>query len=188
MSKEKETSGFFSLKRMFHFPLLSTKDVCILGLLIAITIVLSAISGNLRIGNFSKLSISFVTVFIAAYCYGGLAGGLVAALADIISCFVNPVGPFILQLTVIEFIFGFIYGIFFYQINPKRYILNVVVCDVIQLITNILLKTAVLATTFNSTFSAYFIARLPVCLIQTGIILIVLILLKPFLKSFKISI
>ena len=188
MSKTKDTSGFFSLKRMFYFPRLSTKDICILALLIAITMVLSAISGNLRIGNFSKLSISFVTVYIAAYCYGGLAGGLVAALADIMSCFVNPVGPFILQLTIIEFVFGFIYGIFFYQTNPKHYVFNVVVCVAIQLITNILLKTAVLSTTFNSTFSAYFIARLPVCLIQAAIIMIALILLKPFLKSFKIAI
>lgn len=185
MSKNNSQANFFSLKRIFHFPELTTKKVCSLGLLIAITIVLSIISGYLRIGNFSKLSISFISVFIAAYSFGGIAGGLVAALADIISCFINPVGPFLPQLTAIEFIYGFIFGIFFYKTNTKWYLPIILICDIVQFVTNIFLKTSILAITYGSTFDAYFIARVPMCIVQSVIILVVLILVKPFLKAFK---
>lgn len=188
MSKNNSTPNFFNLKRIFHFPRLTTGKVCSLGLLIAITIVLSILSGYLRIGNFSKLSISFVPVFIAAYSFGGIAGGMVAALADIISCFVNPVGPFLPQLTAIEFIYGFIYGIFFYKASPKLYLPTVLICDAFQFWANMLLKTTVLSATYGATFNSYFITRLPMCIVQAIIIFIVLILIKPFLKTFdKIS-
>lgn len=184
MSKEDSTPNLFCFKRIFYFPRLTTKKVCALGLLIAITIVLSIISGYLRIGNFSKLSISFISVFIAAYSFGGIAGGMVAALADIISCFVNPVGPFLPQLTVIEFVYGFIYGLFFYKTSSKLYFVNILACDIFQFVANMFLKTAVLSSTYGATFNAYFITRLPMCIVQTIIILIVLILIKPFLKTF----
>ncbi len=185
MSKNQSTPNFFSLKRIFHFPKLTTGKVCALGLLIAITMVLSIISGYLRIGNFSKLSISFISIFIAAYSFGGISGGMVAALADIISCFVNPVGPFLPQLTAIEFMYGFIYGLFFYKVNPKLYFPNILLCNIFQFTANMILKTAVLSVTYGSTFNAYFVTRLPMCVVQVIIILIVLILIKPFLKTFE---
>lgn len=183
MSKSKQK--FWSLKRIFYFPKLTTKTVCSLGLLIAITIVLSMVSGHLRIGNFSKLTISFVSVFIAANAFGGITGGLVGALADIISCFVNPVGPFMIQLTLIEFIFGFIYGMFFYKTDSKYYIPLVVMCDIIQFAANIIIKTAVLSLSYKTAFNVFFISRLPMCFVQMIIIFVVLILIKPFLKTFS---
>ena len=188
MSKNTGSNNILSIKRIFYFPKLTTKKVCSLGLLVAITIVLSIISGYLRIGNFSKLSISFISVFIAAYSFGGIAGGMVAALADIISCFINPVGPFLPQLTAIEFIYGFIFGLFFYKTNIRWYLPSVILCDIVQFVTNIFLKTTILALTYASSFDAYFIARLPMCIVQSVIILVVLILVKPFLKTInKIS-
>lgn len=185
MSRLDNSQKFWSFKRIFYFPKLTTKKICTLGLLIAITIVLSMISGYLRIGNFSKLTISFISVFIAAYSFGGITGGLVGALADMISCFVNPVGPFMIQLTIIEFVFGFIYGLFFYKTNPKLYLPMVIFCDIIQFITNILLKSAVLSISYKTAFNVFFVSRLPMCTLQMIIILVVLILIKPFLKTFK---
>lgn len=183
MSKNEFSQKFWSINRIFYFPKLTTKTVCSLGLLIAITFVLSMISGHLRIGNFSKLSISFVSVFIAAYAFGGITGGLVGALADMISCFINPVGPFMIQLTLIEFVFGFIYGFFFYKTGRKLYFPMVIFCDIIQFVTNILLKTLVLSASYKTAFNVFFVSRLPMCAVQMIIILIVLILIKPFLKN-----
>ena len=183
MSKKVSNQRFWNSKRIFYLPKLSTKTVCSLGLLIAITVVLSMISGHLRIGNISKLSISFISVFIAAYAYGGITGGLVGALADVISCFVNPVGPLMLQITIIEFVFGFIYGLFFYKTNSKLYVPIVILCNLIQFITNILLKTLVLSLSYNTPFKIFFISRLPMCILQMAIILVVIILIKPFLKT-----
>ncbi len=179
------THRFWDIKRIFHFPRLTTKTICTLGLLIAITVVLSYISGYLRIGVFSKLTISFVSVFIAAYAFGGVTGGIVAAVADIISCFVNPVGPFMPQLTVIELLYGFIYGMFFYKTKPKLYLPMLTLCNLIQLTVNLFIKTAILSITYNTAFSVFFISRLPMCIIQTVIIFILLILIEPFIKSIK---
>ena len=120
MQKNNLSNNFWNIKRIFYFPELTTKRICTLGLLIAITIVLSMISGHLRIGNFSKLTISFISVFITSYIFGGITGGFVAVVADIISCFINPVGPFMIQITALEFLFGFIYGLFFFRTNIKR--------------------------------------------------------------------
>ena len=185
MSKNENMTNFWSLKRIFYFPKFTTKKLCTLALLIAITIILSAISGYLRIGNFSKLTISFISVFIAAYAFGGIAGGIVAALADIISCFINPVGPFMIQLTVIEFIFGFIYGLFFYKTKQKNYITMVVSCVSIQFITNLQLKTAILSITYSTPFEVFFISRLPMCVVQFVIIFAVLLTIKPLLKTIE---
>lgn len=187
MQKNDASLNFWNLKRIFYFPKLTTKDLCVVGLLIAITVVLSMVSGYLRIGNISKLSISFVSVFIAAYLYGGFMGAFVATVADIISCFINPVGPLMIQITLIEFLFGFIYGIFFYKTNMKRFVPYLLACDIIQFVTNIFLKTSVLFMMFSkdASFEVFFISRLPMCIIQTVIIFIVLILLKPLLKSLK---
>lgn len=187
MQNMDETLKFWNVKRIFHIPKLTTKDLCSIGLLIAITVVLSMISGYLRIGNISKLSISFVSVFVAAYLYGGFTGAFVAAVADIISCVVNPVGPLMIQITLIEFVFGFIYGLFFYKTRTQNYLISVICCDIIQFTTNIFIKTTVLFIMFSNgaSFKAFFISRLPMCIIQTIIIFIVLILLKPLLKTLK---
>lgn len=183
MRKNIETPGFWSAKRIFYVPEFTTKNICTLGLLIAITVVLSIISGYLRIGNISKLSISFISIFITAYAFGGITGGLVGALADLISCFINPVGPLMIQITIIEFLFGFIYGFFFYKTKSKAYIPLLLICNIIQFLTNILLKTATLAISFGNPFNVMFVSRLPMCAIQFVIILVVIILIKPFLKT-----
>ena len=183
MQKDTKTLSFWNPKRIFYIPEFTTKTICTLGLLIAVTIVLSWISGYLRIGNISKLSISFVSVFIAAYAFGGITGGLVGVLADLISCFINPIGPLMIQITLIEFVFGFIYGLFFHKTSYKLYIPFLILCDIIQFTTNILLKTYVLSATYKTVFNAMFISRLPMCAIQFTIILVILILIKPFLKT-----
>lgn len=173
------------MKNFLGIRKLTTKDVCTLGLLIAITVVLSMVSGHLRIGNDIKLSISFVSVFVASAVFGPLLGGAVGAMADVISCFINPVGAFLPQLTVIEFIYGFVFGVFFYKRDEKFYIPSVFVCDIFVLVVNALLKTYILCPIVGRAFAPEFIIRLPACLVQSVIILFVLLFIKPFLKKFR---
>ena len=115
--------------------------MCTIGLLIAVTFVLSYISGYIRIGNISKLTISFISVFVTAYLFGPITGGGVAAAADIISFLVNPTGAFLPQLTLIEFLYGFLYGVFFYRLSDKYYVLKIIIIAIVQNIINMLLKT-----------------------------------------------
>lgn len=180
-------TNFWSLKRIFVFPPLSSKNVCTIGLLIAVSAVLSVMSGYLRIGNISKLSISFVSVFLAAFLYGGPIGAIVCAVSDIISFAINPVAAFMPQLTLIEFIYGFIYGCLFYKTNTKYYVFNLIICNIFLFAVNIFVKTAILSASFAIPYYALLISRLPLCLLQTALIFIVLILIKPFLKQLKIN-
>ena len=179
-----ENEKFWSLKRIFALPKLDTKKICTIGLLIAVTFVLSYISGYIRIGNISKLSVSFISVFVTAYLFGPVTGGGVAAAADIISFLVNPTGAFLPQLTLIEFLYGFLYGVLFYRLSDKTYILKTVCIAVIQTLVNMILKTYVLSL-FYGPFKAMFISRIPMCALQMAIIILGLVLVKPFLAVFK---
>ncbi len=180
---------FWSVGRIFNFPKMTTKRICMIGLLIAITFVLSAISGYLRIGNISKLSISFASVFVAAYVFGGFVGGIVGAAADIISFAVNPTSAFLPQLTIIEFVIGFAFGFVFFgygkEQSKKTYTFKVILADVVIFLINMLLKTYILALTFGMNFNVMLMSRLPVCAVQAVITFVVLFMIKPFLSKFS---
>ncbi len=178
-----QKSRFLSAKRIFHTPKINTKGMCAIALLIAVTVVLSAVSGYLRLGNIGKISISFVSVFVASISFGGIIGGLVATLADVVSYLVNPTGAFIPYLTMIEFLFGFLYGLMFYNLGNRRYIISTAVCDVLQLIINLFLKTFVLSFSFGMPYVATLITRTPICLIQFVLVFVVLVIIRPFLNK-----
>lgn len=174
---------FLSPKRIFFIPKSDTKNICVTGLLIASTVVLSAISGYLRIGNIGKLSLGFVSVFLSAYCYGGIIGGMVGVTADIISFLVNPAGAFLPFLTAVEFLFGFFYGFIFFGLGENRRAIKSVICVLFQTLINLLLKTLILSSAFGPNFKTVFFARLPICTVQAILILTVLIPLVPFAEK-----
>lgn len=147
-----------------------TKKLCVIAMLLAVTVVLSYLSGYLRIGTAIKLSVSFVSVYLTAALYGPMAGAFVGAMADIISCLVNPVGALIWQLSLIELCYGFMYGLFFYRRKNGSGIKNVygkvALCAVLRFAADMFLKTKILADVGyvpNDFLYAVWI-RLPGCL------------------------
>lgn len=126
---------------------LTLKQLCTIAMLIALTAVLAGLSGNLRIGNAVKFSVSFVSVYVSGALFGSVWGAFVGAAADVISHFANPVGAYLWQLTAIELVYGFSYGIFFYRNRKKRIkspALSVLLCVLFQFIINVFLKTFIL--------------------------------------------
>lgn len=99
---------------------LTVKQMCTLAMLVAITVVLSYVSGYLRIGNSVKFSLSFISVYVSGALFGPFWGGFVGAAADVVSHFVNPVGAYIWQFTLIEFVYGLSYGVLFYRSERKK--------------------------------------------------------------------
>ena len=91
---------------------LTAKKLCILAMLTALTVVL-AVYGTFRIGNVIKIPTKFITVFISAALYGPIWGGVVAAIGDLLNSFLMPVGPWLPQITIVEFLCGFMFGLFF---------------------------------------------------------------------------
>ena len=159
-------------------------------MLIAVTAVLSQISGHLRIGNFSKLSISFISVYIAAAAFGPIAGGVVGAVADIISYVANPTGAYIFWFTLIEFVNGFLFGMFFYRAETKEerkwlFILKAALCVLSQLAVNMIFRTYLLLKLgFLSpelSFKQAFAIRFPASFTMTVVKFLVLLALESFI-------
>lgn len=170
--------------------MLKTKKVCSVAMLIALTVVLSFLSGFLRVGNITKISLSFVPVYFAAAIYGGLTGGLVGALADIASYIINPTGPFLWPLSVIEFFYGFIFGILFYKDFQKKdnrgfNTYKVILCVLIRFLADLFLKTPVLifAGYLPSEFIPSVILRLPSASVMAAIQFVILFLINRFSKK-----
>lgn len=155
-------------KNRFGFKKLTLYELCSVAMLIALTAVLSQVSGFLRIGNISKFSVSFISVYVAAVLYGPWLGGLVGALADVISFVANPTGGYIFWFTLIEFVNGFLFGVFFYRSNFERdsapaFVLKAVLCSLAQLAVNMVLRTYILVDLgfVPMSFAKAFIVRLP---------------------------
>ena len=156
-------------------------------MLIALTVVLSFLSGFLRVGNISKISISFISVYFAAAAYGPLTGGLVGACADIASYIINPTGVFLWPLSVIEFFYGFLFGVLFFKDFKKKEtvrfgVFKIILCVLIRFITDLLLKTTVLMSAgyLPKDFNAAIILRLPSALTMALIQIVVLFLINRF--------
>lgn len=159
---------------------ITVRELSFLGLLTALTVIL-AIFFTLRIGNAIKIPLKFITVFITSATFGPLWGGIVGALGDILNSLLVPVGAPLPQITVIEFVYGFIFGLFFYY-NKSKYISRAIVCSLILTIIDILLVSAILTSV--GYFPDYYVAmtvRLPASIFKFVIYVFVILFLKRYL-------
>lgn len=164
------------------FPPLKARDVCILGLLTALTALLSVFC-TFRIGTVAKIPLKFISVFLTAILYGPIYGGLVAAAGDILNCLLAPSGPIIPQITAIEFISGFTFGLCFLQKNPTKtgYAVRVVICAFLQSFIDMVISTAVFSLRLGwyPTFWTGFVVRTPAGVIKLVLHIVILLSLYP---------
>lgn len=177
-------------KNSLRFGKISTRDLCFMAMLIAITIVLSAVSGYLRIGDSIKFSISFISVYVGAALYGPIAGGTIAAIADIISFAINPTGAYIPVFTVMEFINGMFFGLFLYRDGSEKQssfkvLIFALACVSLQFLVNMFWRTYELALLYKIPFWIKFIERLPSNIIMIVCKIVVIMLFEPYMKRFK---
>lgn len=173
-------------KKILGLEKLSVKKMCLLAMLTAVTVVL-AIYCTLRVGNAIKIPLKFISVFITAALYGPVWGGVVGALGDILNSFLVPVGPPLPQITAVEFLYGFIFGLFFYKkYEKKSYFLNTVICAVILTVIDIILMSYILTGVgYFPSFSASVSVRFTASLIKFVLYVIVCVILKKYLKAFE---
>lgn len=164
------------------FPKLTVRDICMLGLLMAITALLS-IFCTFRLGTVVKIPLKFISVFLTAVLYGPVYGGLTAAVGDLLNCILAPSGPIIPQITMIEFISGFVFGVCFLKKSLSRtdYTVMVIICAFLQLFIDMVITTAVFSLWLGwyGTFVTGFIARTPAGVIKLILHIIILIAIYP---------
>lgn len=183
--------GFFimkkSINRIFSFPKLNTKGLCLVGLLTAVTVFLS-IFATFRIGNAIKIPFKFISVYLTAFLFGPFFAALTAALGDILNAVLFPVGAPLPLLTLLEGIAGFLYGIFFYRKKTagKGFYLRCTFCTLCQFLLDMFAVTAVLVSAgYFPTFESGFAFRIIAGLVKAALIFAVLISSPSYLKIFK---
>ncbi len=169
------------------FPRLSVKDICILGLLIAVTVIL-AVFGTFRIGNAIKVPTKFVSIFVTATLYGPFYGGLVAVLGDLFNCLLAPSGAFLPQITALEFLNGFVFGVFFFNdnISKKGYMVRTFLCTAILLAVDIFLTGFVLVSVgIFPSFTAAFAVRIWASIVKAVLHIAIIFAFKSFTDNLR---
>ena len=163
-----------------------------MAMLVAITFGLSYISGFLRIGDSIKFNISFMSVYVGAALFGPVAGGVIAALADVISFVANPTGAFVPIFTVMEFVNGMFFGFFLYRpSNARRKLiwvfLLIFICAVLQFCVNMFWRTYELARLYYGVdkFRALFVSRLPGNVVMVICKVAIVMMLEPYMNKFR---
>jgi len=171
-------------KNALTFKKMSVKELCKTAMLVAITLVLSYVSGYLRIGNLAKFNLSFVSVYIAGAAFGPFVSGAVAALADVISFLANPTGAFVPVFTLLEFVNGFLFGLFLYYTGSEgkiKFAFMMFVCVMLQTAVNLFVRTYFLSELyFGGKYMATFISRVPSSLVMFAVKILVMTLVQPF--------
>ena len=161
---------------------ISTKKLCLLAIFTAVTVILG-VYATFRIGNQIKIPTKFIAVFMTGTIFGPVAGGVVAAVADILNSVLMPVGPPLPQITAVEFMCGVIYGLCFYKVKDnKMYYVRTGICAVLQLAIGMTIMSKILTDVgYFATFGAACAVRFIPALISFALQIIVMCVLKKFI-------
>lgn len=161
----------------------NAKSVSMIGALVAMEVIAARFftihTWNLKIG------FSFVPIVVAAIFYGPLAAGIVAAVGDIISAVLFPVGAFFPGFTVTAFFTGIIFGIFLRKSTSVKNIVCAVL--IVQLVGSQLINTFWISFLYGSPFGALFVTRIyqtaAMCVVQIGFTILMAKKLVPVLRK-----
>lgn len=156
------------------------KKICFMGMLAAITAFLG-IFATIRVGTVIKIPTKFISVFLCGAIFGPVAAGIVGSVGDILNCLIFPVGPWIPLLTLIEFLNGIVFGLFFYKTKKEKIYLKALLCGVCLFFVDMILTTLVLL--FHGYFPSFKIAlitRLPAGILKFILQFIVMAILPKF--------
>jgi len=160
-------------------------QLCTLAMLIALAVVLG-IYGTFRIGMGIKISTKFIPVFVAGALFGPLWGGLVGALSDVIAFVISPVGGGLIpQITMVEFLYGFTYGLVFFKVGSwsgYKAVMKIVFVILLHIfVFNLGLTSYFLAPILNMEYRAAIISRTPAALVNMAIQFISLFTLSRYI-------
>ena len=149
------------IRQLFTDSLYELQDVrklSVMAMMLALAVVLGFYA-TVQVGDFLRIGFSFLPNELTGMLFGPAAGGLLAALADIVKYLVKPVGAFFPGFTVSGLLGGVIYGVVLYKkpLSLKRIILA---NSLITVFINLLLNTYWLTVLYGNAFSALLPARI----------------------------
>ena len=121
--------------------LTSVYSLTALGMLLAIRIILGIFANSTMalFGNAIKISLNFLPITIAGILFGPIGAGIIGALGDVLSFFINPAsgGAYFPGFTLNGLLTGLIFGFFLYKKNNKfvnilvAYLINTVFIEIL---------------------------------------------------------
>lgn len=141
-----------SLREMQDVRKLST-----MAMMLALAVVLGFYA-TVQVGDFLRIGFAFIPNELTGMLFGPAAGGLLAALADIVKYLVKPIGAFFPGFTISALLGGLIYGLILYKkpLSLKRVILA---NALVTVFVNLLLNTFWLTILYGNGFAALLPAR-----------------------------
>ncbi|MDD4363518.1 MAG: folate family ECF transporter S component [Atribacterota bacterium] len=91
--------------------IISTKNIAIVGLLIAMSIVLTRLASiRIAIGGVEGIRIGFgkLPIVLGGFILGPVYGAFIGAIADIVGYIIQPIGPYMPHFSVISALNGFL--------------------------------------------------------------------------------
>ena len=149
------------MRQLFADSLGELQDVrklSVMAMMLALAVVLGFYA-TVQVGDFLKIGFAFIPNELTGMLFGPAAGGLLAALADIVKYLVKPVGAFFPGFTVSALLGGVIYGAVLYKrpLSLKRVI---VANALVTVFVNLLLNTYWLTVLYCNAFGALLPARM----------------------------
>ena len=100
---------------VLHRRRLTSRDIAVMGLLVALNVVLSQLIAITIIPKLLILSLGFVPLALAGMLFGPAPAATVAVIGDILGALLFPQGEFYFGYTLTAFLTGLLYGLFLHK-------------------------------------------------------------------------
>lgn len=140
-----------------------TRELAALGMLTALSVLVGMVA-TFRVGSGIKVSFKFIPIFLTGALFGPLYGGIVAGISDFLAYFINSGGAaFMPQITLVEILYGVLYGLFFNRLSGKIKInaLSIALFSFFQILVLNIGVTSYLLKDFFGGYAAAVAARVP---------------------------
>ena len=154
------------------------QKLVVIGLLIALNIVLSRFV-SIKALNF-KISLTFITIVVAAYLYGYFGSIMVAFFGDLVGSLLFPIGPYNPLLSLSAVLSAVVYAYFFRKEMNKKNI--VCACFINRFVVSMIINTIIISIMYNLSFEATLITRFYQAIIMFIVEVLVLFVTSKYIE------
>lgn len=127
----------------------TTLQLCVTGLLAALSVVFNAIS--ITIGNDISITFTYLVSFVAGVFLGPVMGFSVGIIGDVVGCIIAPKGPYMITVTLSSGLMGVLPWLVFYFLRKLPKYLKIVLSFVLVfLVCTVAINTTTWYIVYNS--------------------------------------
>lgn len=144
---------------------LSTKDYVLLSLLLGLNIFLSRFL-SISAWN-TKISFSFLTLFVSGYFYGPIGGALIGGFGDLIGALAFPIGEYFPGFTLTAILKGILFGAMLTKNKELTLPRIIITCLINEFVFSLVVNSFWVHVLYNSDYLAMLATRSIQCVIMS---------------------